>query len=360
MTESNTMTVGCDLGDRYSHLCVLDEAGEVVERTRIRTTRHGFERWLGGRAAMRIAVETGTHARWVSELLAEQGHEVFVANAREVRLVSGGRRKNDRLDAEKLARLARVDPHLLHPVQLRSRQAQADRAMLQARDQLVQARTKLINSVQGIVKSFGERVSSGGADSFHRRAFEAVPQELQQSLQPMLETIEKLTHQIRRYDKLLGNKLQQYPQAQVLMQVPGVGPITALAFLVTIEDPERFARSREVGPFLGLVPRHWQSGDHDPELGISKAGDPYVRRLLVQCAHYILGPFAGDSDLRRHGQRIIARAGSTPRRSKKRTAPKKRAAVAVARKLAVLLHRLWVTGEVYEPLRNAQPMGEAA
>ena len=135
-----------------------------------------------------------------------------------------------------------------------------------------------------------------------------------------------------------------YPETDLLRQVEGVGALTALAFVLTLENPERFAKSRSVGAYLGLEPAQDQSGDRDPQRHISKEGDEMLRKLLVGSAHYILGPFGSDSDLRRHGEKIASRGGKNA---------KKRAAVAVARKLSVLLQRLWVTGEVYEPLRNA-------
>jgi len=130
----------------------------------------------------------------------------------------------------------------------------------------------------------------------------------------------------------------------LLKQVKGVGTQIALTYLLTIEDPHRFAKSRDVGCFLGLRPGRRDSGESQPQMHISKEGDPYLRTMLVQGAHYILGPFGADSDLRRWGLKLAARGGKNA---------KKRAVVAVARKLAVLLHRLWVTGEVYEPLHNS-------
>jgi len=345
-----SMTVGIDLGDKFSHVCGIDKAGAVVHASRVRTTKGGFATWARKIGRARIAIETGAHARWVAELLRAAGHDVLVANAREVRLVFSGRRKNDKLDAEALARLLRFDPMLLRPVTLRSAEAHAARAVIMVRHQVVEARTKLINCIRGTLKSFGIRVRSGDANGFHKRAREVVTPALAPALLPTLETVEHLTDQIHAYDKQIENRAKDDPVSRRLMQVSGVGPLTSLSYVLTIEDPHRFRRSREVGPFLGLVPRQWQSGDRDPELGISKAGDPFLRQLLVQCAHYILGPFGKDCELRRFGQRIIERSGQTPSRGKKRTSPKKRAAVAVARKLAVLLHRLWVSDEDYQPL----------
>jgi len=155
---------------------------------------------------------------------------------------------------------------------------------------------------------------------------------------------------IKVYDERI-EKLGQdkYAHTELLRQVKGVGPLTSLAYVLTLENPDRFAKSRDVGPYLGLVPKQEESGDSQPQLGISKVGDVMLRRLLVGSAHYILGPFGPDTDLRRYGLRLCERGGKNA---------KKRAAVAVARKLAVLLHRLWISGEVYEPLRHAPPTAE--
>jgi transposase len=193
------------------------------------------------------------------------------------------------------------------------------------------------------------------ARSFHKRAAEYIPQALLAALGPVLEQIGSLTERIRQYDRKLETICQdRYPETELLRQVEGIGPPTALTFVLTLEDPSRFERSRSVGAYLGLVPATEQSGDSDPQRRISKEGDEMLRRLLVGSAHYILGPFGHDSDLRRHGEKIASRGGKNS---------KKRAAVAVARKLCVLLHRLWVSAEVYDPLYNThrrQQQGEVA
>jgi len=350
MTKSTMKTIGCDLGDKYSQLCVLDGAGRCIEKKKIKSTPKAFRTWFSKGARACVAVETGSHTRWVVQLLEELGHTVLVANARRLRLIYAGHRKSDRLDAQALARVARFDPSLLHPIQLRSREVQADLAILRARARVVETRTKLINSVRGLMKSFGGGIRSGVANTFHKRALEDAPDDLVPALSGLVNLIEQLTQEIRRYDEQIQRTVEKYYEAQALLQIKGVGPVTALTFLLTLEDAGRFRRSRDVGPYLGLVPKQWQSGKQDLELGITKAGDAFLRGLLVQCANYILGPFGEDSDLRRFGLRIIERSGKIPRRGKKRTSPKKRAVVAVARKLAVLMHRLWVTGEEYQPL----------
>ena len=226
-------------------------------------------------------------------------------------------------------------------------------ALLRSRDALVGARTKLVNHVRGAVKSFGARLPKCTAEGFHNRVAEHLPQELVPALGPVLETIASLTEHIREYDRRLESIAKEiYPETNLLRQVRGVGVLSALAFVLTLEDPSRFAKSREVGAYLGLVPATDQSGGSDPEKHISKHGNKTMRKLLVSSAHYILGPFGEDCDLRRHGEKIASRGGKNA---------KKRAVVAVARKLSVLLHRLWVTAEVYDPLYNAShPRDQAA
>jgi transposase len=166
------------------------------------------------------------------------------------------------------------------------------------------------------------------ARSFHKRAQEHIPEALRPALEPVLEQIASLTERIRDYDRrLVAISEGHYPETALLRQVEGVGPLTALAFVLTLEDPYRFERSRSVGAYLGLVPARDQSGDRVPrEKRISKEGDEMLRKLLVGSAHYVLGPFGSDSDLRRHGEKIASRGGKNA---------KKRAAVAVARKLSL-------------------------
>jgi transposase len=301
---------------------------------------------------LRIAIETGTHSPWVSRLLEECGHEVLVANARKLRLIYANKRKTDEIDAENLARLARVDPKLLYPLKHRGEGSQAHMAIIRSRQALVDCRTQLVNHVRGAVKSFGHRLPKGPARSFHNRAAEHIPEALRPALGPILQQIGSLTERIRQYDRKLETiSKESYPETDLLRQVEGIGPLTALTFVLTVEDPYRFEKSRSVGAYLGLVPARDQSGDRDPQKRISKEGDEMLRKLLVGSAHYILGPFGSDSDLRRHGEKIASRGGKNA---------KKRAVVAVARKLSVLLHSLWISAEVYEPLRNTHRFGGRA
>jgi transposase len=354
--EQSKMTAGLDLGDKHSSLCLIDTgSGEVIEEGRLRTTPEAIRRRFASERPLRIAVETGTHSPWVSRLLEECGHEVLVANARRLRLIYSNKRKTDEIDAENLARLARLDPKLLYPVKHRGEESQAHMALIRSRQALVDCRTQLVNHVRGAVKSFGHRLPKCPARSFHKRAKEHIPEALLPALEPLLEQIASLTERIRDYDRrLVAISEEHYPETALLRQVEGIGPLTALTFVLTLEDPYRFEKSRSVGAYLGLVPATDRSGDSDPQKRISKEGDEMLRKLLVGSAHYVLGPFGSDSDLRRHGEKIASRGGKNA---------KKRAAVAVARKLSVLLHRLWVTAEVYDPLHNAhrrQGQGEAA
>jgi transposase len=351
--EQLKMTAGLDLGDKYSHMCLIDtDSGEVIEEGRLRTTPEALRRRFDSEQPLKIAIEVGTHSPWVSRLLEECGHEVLVANARKLRLIYGSKRKNDKLDAENLARLARLDPKLLYPLRHRGEDSQAHLALIHSREALVGSRTQLINHVRGAVKSFGARLPKCSARSFHKKVAEDLPKELMPALGPLLETIGELTARIREYERKLEEIAREfYPETSLLCQVQGVGALTALTFVLVLEDPYRFEKSRMVGAYLGLAPAKDQSGSSDPQQRISKQGDEMLRRLMVGSAQYVLGPFAKDSDLRRHGQRIASRGGKNA---------KKRAAVAVARKLSVLLHSLWVSAEVYEPLRNTHRFGGQA
>jgi transposase len=344
-TAAGQFTIGLDLGDRSTAFCVLDSDGAIVAEGKLKTTQAAINQQFASLAPARVALEAGTHSGWISRLIESYGHEVIVANPREVRKIYQNDRKNDRSDAQILARLARFDPQLLEPIRHRTASMQADLATIRARETLVTARTKCVNAMRGLVKSMGARLPKCSTESFCKRVSADVPAELEAALRPLITAIQTLNEQIRCCDKQIETlATQTYPQTALLRQPSGVGALTALAFVLTIADGTRFAKSREIGPYLGLVPRQDDSGDRCSQLRITKAGDPYLRRLLVGSAQYIVGPFGPDTDLRRYGERLMQRGGKNA---------KKRAIVAVARKLAVLLHRLWITGEVYQPLRNS-------
>ncbi len=346
--------IGIDLGDKRSSYCFLDKNGAIAAEGSLATTTTDFTALFKAIPRCRIALEVGTHSPWVSALLEEIGHEVFVANPRKM----GGekkknrRKKNDRLDAETLARLLKSDPRLLYPIRHRGEKARRALVLLRARQALVRARTRLICATRGMVKSDGYRLPSCSAKSFHKMPRTHVPEALQPTLEPLFEQIGNLTGEIKKYEAAVLQMCRHaYPETELLQQVDGVGPITSLGYLLTIEDPKRFEKSRDAGAYVGLVPRQYDSGDSRPQLRITKTGDRMLRELLVECAQHMLSRHGKDSDLRRHGLKLAARGAKNG---------KKRAIVAVARKTAVLLHRLWLTGEVYEPLHNSLRKEQAA
>ncbi len=347
MANGITETIGLDMGDRHTRYCILDqESGDEVGSGRVRTTPMGMERFLENYPRARVVLEVGTHSRWANQVAQDACAEVLVANPRKLTFIYQNNRKSDEVDAEALARVGRLDPKLLSPIQHRSRAAQADLAILRARAGLVSARTKLVNTLRGIVKSFGWRIPPHAAKRIGHKTLEFVPEEIRPALRHLLLSIEALTDEIAEYDEQIEALAdEKYPISASLTQVYGVGKLTAMAYMLTVEEQTRFRSSRTAGAYFGLVPRRDQSGAVEKQLSITKAGDRMVRTLLVQCAHRVLASNSPDSDLRRAGERIASRGGGTAKR---------RAVIAVARKLAVLLHALWRSGEVYEPLKNNQ------
>lgn len=338
--------IGIDIGDKSSNYCVMDTGIEIRAEGVLATTADEFKTCFSDLERSRIAIEVGTHSPWISALLEDLGHEVYVANPRKMESIKKSKRKNDKEDARKLARLLRSDPELLYPIRHRGVAARQDLILVRARDASVHSRTKIINCVRGLVKSMGGRVPKCSAESFYDHALKALPQNIRGALAPLIKQVAILTAVIKKYDKAVAKKAkEQYPETMLLQQVNGVGDLTSLTYILTLETPERFGKSREVGPYLGLVPKQDDSGESSRQLGITKTGDTMLRRLMVSSAQYILGPFGEDCDLRRFGLKIAQRGGKNA---------KKRAIVAVARKLSVLLHRLWVTAEEYEPLRNVK------
>jgi transposase len=352
--KQDRVTIGLDLGDKKSRYCVLNGNGDVVETGNVETMKAKMAERFGRMRRCRMAMEVGTHSPWLSRLLTSLGHEVIVANARQVQLISASSRKDDRVDAETLARLARVDPQLLRPIRHRSEEAQKHLAVIRVRATLVETRTMLINSARGLAKAMGERLPQCDAAAMDLEKGETLPAEVKQTLAPLLEQVGSVTEKIQQLDEEIEQIARsEYPETELLKQIRGVGTMIALTFVLTVEDRERFAKSRDVGCYVGLRPKRSESGEREPQLGISKEGDIYLRKLLVQGAQCILSRRGEDSDLKRWGLKLAGRGGKNA---------KKRAIVAVARKLAILLHRLWVTAEVYEPLRNSRAVagGKAA
>lgn len=344
--------IGMDLGDRFHEICGLDRRGGVVERERVTNVRESMAAFFAERQPAVVALEAGTHSGWIGRLVEGHGHRVVVANPRHVRAIWDRDRKSDVSDAEMLARLVRVDETLLHPVRLRSETTQIDHMTVKVRDGLVQTRTKLVNQARGLAKSLGHRVASSDTRSFVSKAREGLSGTVLEALEPLLAVLETVEIQIRALDrKVVRIAAERYPATARLREVTGVGALTALTYVLTIEDPTRFRKSREVGPYLGLVPRRDQSGETDKQLPITKAGDGYLRRLLVGSAQYVMGHFGPPCALRTFGLRLAERGGRNAKR---------RAVVAVARKLAVLLHALWVSDAPYDPNRGLKVATEAA
>lgn len=340
----NYASVGLDVGDKKSALVGLDEAGNITLREEVPTRAPEVTKWASSVAPTVIALEAGPHSPWMSRLLSSCGHEVIVGNPAKIPSISRSRSKSDWRDAEQLARLARFDRKMLHEIRHRSEDTQKDLQLIRSRDAVVRARSKLISHVRATVKAHGHRVDRCSTDAFSKRARATLHKELLEIVAPVLEVIDTLSGTIASYDKRIEKlAAAKYPDTAWLQQIKGVGALTSLAFVLILEDATRFSSSRMVGPYLGLIPARDQSGEIDPQKGITKEGDRLMRRLLVQSGHYILGPFGNDCDLRRHGQAIAERGGKNS---------KKRAAVAVARKLAVLMHHLWTTKQTYVPLMN--------
>lgn len=330
-------TIGIDLGDKQSRYVILDADGRAVEEGSFRNTAESIAKHFGKLARARVALEVGTQSAWISRELKALGHEVIVADARELKWITASDSKNDRNDALKLARLARADRQLLTAVEHRTAEQQAELAVIRARDALVRSRSLLVNTARSLAKGFGLRLPASITPTFGARALARLPEHLHAALGGLLRHIDKVSLELGDYAQRIAQVAARHPEVQLLAGVPGVGTLTATTFVLTLGRQERFVHSRDVGSYLGLRPQQRQSGERDPHLGISKGGDKYLRKLLVQCAHHILGQWGKDSALRQWG---LSKGGG---------AGKKRAIVAVARKLAVLLHRLWVTGESFKP-----------
>jgi transposase len=335
------VTIGLDLGDKRHRFCVLDSRGEVLNKGSLHNERNELAKLASAYPGALLVMEAGTHSPWISRFLDSLGMEVVVANPRKTRTISQSERKSDDRAALVLARLGRADRNLLSPIVHGSEEAQQDLLQIKLRDSLVRARVAVINCVRFTLKSMGYRVSNPSSKCFHKVVLYEVPESVRTLIAPGVASIAELTARIKVLEVSIARFAnEKYPQTIYLQQVSGVGPITALYFVLKIENPQRFKRTRDIGAFVGLCPKRDQSGETDKELRISKCGDRYLRRLLVGSAQYILGSFGPESALRDYGLRL-AQDGTAK--------AKKRAVVAVARKLAVLLLTLWKSRQPYEP-----------
>lgn len=339
MAMNITGTIGCDLGDRETAVCTLSPEGKITSRSEVKTERQSVDRFFRQTAPAHVVMEVGTHSAWISGVATACGHTVTVVNPHVFKLISESKRKSDKSDAELLARAARADLELIRPVKHRSEGTRVDLTLMRTRDLLVRQRTTLVNHVRGTLKSFGVMPGKCGAEVFHERVKTFVPAMLESAVIPVLTQLKSLGEQLTALDASIELVAKKYEkEMSVLQSVPRVGLLTALAFRLVVENPKRFRTSRDVGAYLGLTPGRRQSGDRDVALGITKQGDAMLRRLLVQCAHQLTFKNAPDSALKRWA---VAK-GSGGKTAKKKVA------IALARKLAVLLHRLWVTGETYK------------
>ena len=344
-TKTYKTIIGVDLGDKQHHVCVTDKDGNIVSETTIPNNQEQIARLAGEHPGALVAIEVGTHSPWISRLIEAGGCTCVVANARKLRAIYQNDRKCDQHDARMLAKLARADPELLSPIHHGSEERQLHRLAITLRDSLVRQRVNIISTVRFSLKSLGIRLPECSTASFAKQCREQIEgTPVYYAVEASLDVLDAFNMQIRTLDKQIAKTAtEDYPQTQLLEQIPGVGPMTSLSFVLAIGDPERFKDPRDIGAYFGLVPRRDQSGQSDKQLPISKSGNSAVRRLLVQCAQYILGRYGPDSDLRSFGLTLAARGGK---------AAKRKAVVAVARKLAVLMLVLWQTGQPYRPLRK--------
>lgn len=345
-TKIHKTVIGIDLGDKKHAICAINQDGKILKEYSIYNRADDLEQLSHDFPKALMALEVGTHSPWISRLLDNLGHEVLVANARKLRAIYTNERKCDELDARMLAKIARLDPELLHPIEHVSAEAQHDLLSLKFRDTLVRQRVHIITSIRFSIKSLGVKIKSPSSASFATYARNTLSEEpeILAMIEPSLAALDVIGTSIKKYDKLIEVAChEKYPETQKLQQITGVGPITSLCFVLSIGDTLRFKKTRDIGAYLGLVPRRDQSGNTDKQLSISKAGNGQLRKLLVQCAQYILGHFGPDCDLRRHGLKLAARGGK---------AAKKKAIVAIARKLAVLMLALQTTDGNYVPLKK--------
>ncbi|MCJ8328740.1 MAG: IS110 family transposase [Lentisphaeria bacterium] len=341
-TITQEWTIGMDLGDKSNQICVLNREGEITTECSVGNTEVQLSKFFKDHLSALIIIEAGTHSSWIERLLKNLQHEVIVANPRKVSAIWMNKLKTDKRDAQMLARMGRFDIDLLCPVKHRGLKSQVALCSIRARDIMVRARQKLILHVRSSVKGFGYRISKCSTESFHKKSIEDIPDFMYPVLRPLIRSIALMSQEIKEYDKQIDQLCDEhFPETKKIGAIAGVGSLTALAFVLTIDDPKRFRKSRDIAPYLGLVPGRDQSGSSDKPMPITKSGNCYIRRLLVGSANYIMGPFGPDCDLRRFGEKL----GSSP-------TAKKKAKVAVARKLAVLMHRLWVHDETYDPFFN--------
>ena len=346
-------TIGIDVSDRTSKICVMqkmpDGERRIVIETTCATTREGFSEALSKLdRSWPIAFETGTHCRWMDRHFKSLGFTTFIANPGKVPSITKSNTKNDRNDARELARLAIADVAMLHPVKLRDEVYQQMLRYHRGRNELICVRTKLISQLRGFAKSIGFRIEDCSTERFHKLSKGDWPEDLETVAWPLMDVIEVVNLKIKAFEKSIKG-LSEQPEFKGMVDrvrlVYGVGDIGATAFVAAIGgDPDRFEHSRDAGCYLGLVPKQDQSGDKDKQLHITHAGSCLVRTVLIECAGVVLQSNAKETDLKLKGLRISMNGGRIAR---------KKARTAVARGLAVTMLAL-----LKNPDREYIPLSE--
>ena len=344
-TENKKVYVGFDVSEKTIEIFAVCGTETSKGSCKIDNNHDAIKKFLStfkDPSRVCVVMETGTHSLWMSELIKGLGFEVIVAHARDLALIYRSDRKNDQLDAEKLARLAQADRKLLHPVKHMTLERQTDLTVLKARDLVVRQRTQLINTIRGLLRAAGHKlIEEEYSTRTIKKCCSALPEYMRPAIMPLLQQICYLDLAIKEYDRLVRKLCKKYPATKILQQITGVGELTSLAFVLIVGDPHRFDNAARLCAYLGVVPKQDQSGDTDKQLGITKKGNKLGRKLLIQAAHYILGPFGPDSELRSYGFRIQARGGKIA---------KKKSYVAVARKLVTVMFALWKNPDIaYDP-----------
>jgi transposase len=328
-----TIYAGLDVSDKTTHICVVDVDGVVVRRDVVASDPEVLGKWLRRHSPglVRVVLETGPLSTFLYHGLIERGLPVICICARHAKkTLSARNHKTDVGDAESLAQLARTG--WFKAVHMKAEGTHIDRAALKIREQLISSRNAMANQLRGMLKLFGLRMGSVTTPARRHERLAALfgqRPDLQPVFAGLIESIAALEAQIKRSGQLLAARAAADPVCQRLMTAPGVGPVIALAFVSSIEDPGRFERSSDAGAYAGLVPRRSQSGERDTKGRISKAGDPMLRHALYEAANSILARLKRPCALQDWGKRLAEAKGA------------KRARVAVARKLAALLHTLW-------------------
>lgn len=332
--EQKKIYVGFDVSQKTIEIfCVCGEktSNGSVKIANNKSAIQGFLQNFKKPRQVCVVMETGTHSAWLSRFIGNLGFEALVAHARDLALIYAADKKNDALDAEKLARLAQADRKLLHPIEHMDEERQKDLIILKSRALLVKQRTQTVNSIRGHMRSLGLDDSELTIKNMKKKALPGLPKEVQSLLAPLIQHLSYLNMGIEDFDRKIAQLCKKYRTTELLRKVKGIGPEISLAFVLLVGDPRRFRNAASLASYFGLVPRQNQSGETDKPLGITKTGNTTMRALLIQGAQYILGPFGEDSELRDFGKRIESRGGKIAKR---------KARVAVARKIVTLFYAL--------------------